>query len=72
MQMSPCTKCGSVDVHYGKPVGPHGYLVTRFLKFYYDRLPLTYFVCCGCGHVEISMESEADRRKIASEWPKVR
>jgi hypothetical protein len=68
MQHVPCAKCGSSDVHFGRPFGYLGSLTTRL--FTLGRYALTYYVCCACGHVEISVESESDRRKIASEWPK--
>jgi hypothetical protein len=69
MQRAPCQKCGSSDVHYGTPWEHPGRLVTKVLS--YPGQKLTYYICCSCGNVEITLESEFGRQMIAREWPKI-
>jgi hypothetical protein len=69
MQHSPCKNCGSSDIHYGNPAGYTGSLQTKAMTFSVPKL--TFFVCCSCGNVEISVPQESDRQKIAHDWPQV-
>lgn len=64
----PCEKCGSADVHYGTPWSASGYVPTKFM---WRAERLTFFVCCTCGHVELSVDGEADRKQIAEDWPRI-
>ncbi len=64
---TPCPKCGSTNVHFGTPFGYTGGLITRLIRL--ARQKLTFYVCCACGHVQIAVDSEKDRKRIARDWP---
>jgi hypothetical protein len=59
--------CGASDVHFGTLFGYAGALVTKLIRFMHQNL--AYLFCCACGDVQIAVESEKHRKRIARDWP---
>jgi hypothetical protein len=68
MKNGICPKCEGEDVRLVNGRSPHLSIGLGF----FGSANLVYYVCTGCGYVELFVESRVDLPKIAENYPKVK
>ncbi len=67
MKKGTCPKCGTKEVHVVSNTASEVAIAINFLNTAF----LNYYVCTGCGYVELFVKDTENLPKIAAKYPKV-